>query len=402
MQNVVMPSIRFQPAAKWGVSSMSDIGHHELPEADQSHNQTYNFLKAALGNVSGDSQTAVSNNQQQTQAAKSPQAIKANQQDESTRDALDQKFMQKSIEELFQGMLGQVCSRAADPDADPIEIDLFDDEIKQLMQAGYDDIADIVKWDGKNKGVDITQAKSVYLNIPPGKLTNTRGVKYKIDAGSTLGQDQEAQHQQLNEIMTTYVTNAASIEQLLNAGGETIDFPELFKQWFISGGLKQWNEILKPMTQATQPGQQGATQGGTAQQAQKPPSVQLTGKMGPVSTAGAEQAAGLPPDPMQPQQPQGMPMPGAPQSAGVPQQMPGAAVAQVPQPQAPQVPPQSPTAQPNPQPSTQDLVQQMLASQQQPQAPTQQQPVQPQQGPSSFIQDPEIRQLHSQLIRGGQ
>jgi hypothetical protein len=390
MQNVVMPSIRFQPAAKWGVSSMNDIGHHQLPEADQSHNQTYNFLKAALGNVSGDTQTPVSNNQQSVTPGKSPQAIKANQQDESTRDALDLKFMQKATEELFQGMLGLVCTRASDTDAEPIELDLFDDEIKQLLQAGYDDIKDIVKYEGKNKGTAVEDAASVYLKITPDKLQNSRGLRYKIDEGSSLGQDQEAQHTQLNEIMDTYVENAASIEALLNAGGQTIDFPELFKQWFISGGLKQWNNILKPIAQGTQPGQPGATQGGTQQQAQqsKPPSVTLQGKMGPTATAGAEQMVGLPPDPMQPQQTQ--------QSMAQPQQ-----VAQSPTTQAPQQQQSAPG-----QPQDQDIqaaMQQLLGAAQGGQTP--QQPSQPQQQvqpyqPGQFIQDPEIRQAHAQ-VNGG-
>lgn len=295
MQNVVMPTIRLQPGAKWGVSSMNDIGHHQLPEADQSHNMTYQFLQSALANVTGKTTTNVSgSNSQAQQPGKTPEAIKDQNKDESAHDALDQKFMQKAIEELFGGMINLINHNASDPDAEPIELDLFDDEIKQLIGAGYDDIKDIVKYQGKNDGKDISEASSVYLKIPPDKLKNTRGVKYKIDAGSSLAQNQEEQHEQLNEIMTTYVENASAIEALLNAGGQTIDFPELFKQWFISGGLKQWNNILKPMAQGTQLGQQGASQQGGQQPAQKMPTVSLTGKMDPQALAGAEQMAGLP------------------------------------------------------------------------------------------------------------
>ncbi len=369
MQNVVMPSVRLQPGAKWGVSSMSDIGHHELPEADQSHNMTYQFLEKAINNVAGNTTTPTQGSgPNATQAAKSPEAIKSNGKDESTHDAIDLKFMQKAIEELFGGMLNLINVHAADPDSEPVELDLFDDEIKQLMDAGYDDIKDIVKFDGKAKGKDINDAKSVYLKIPPDRLKNQRGIRYKIDAGSTLEQNQEEQHEQLNEIMTTYVENAASVEALLNAGGQTLDFPELFKQWFISGGLKQWNTILKPLAQGTQVGQQGASNQGAqqaAQQAQPPPGESINFKdvagMAPQAGAAMLQQAGLPgqellqPQPMQP----GMP---AQQIAG--------------QPQSP------------------DMSQVQQSQQQLPQQPTQTQPTPGQ----PFIQDPEIRQAHAQIM----
>lgn len=348
MQNVVMPSIRFQPAAKWGVSSMSDIAHHQLPEADQSHNMTHQFLQQALNNVAGNTTVQVSGTgPNSVQQGKTPAAISANKEDESTHDALDQKFMQKAIEELFGGMINLINVHASDPDCEPIELDLFDDEIKQLMAAGYDDIKDIVKYDGKAKGIPIEKANSVYLKITPDKLKNQRGIRYKIDAGSSLSQNQEQQHEQLNEIMTTYVENASAIEALLNAGGQTIDFPELFKQWFISGGLKQWNNILKPMAQGTDQGQAGATNQGTQQAAQqaKTPNVTLTGKLDPTATAGAEQMAGLPTMPLE----------------------------------------QQVAAQPSVQQSSQ-----------QPQAES----PQISQNNGLFIQDPEIRQAHAQMVGG--
>lgn len=367
MQNVVMPTIRFQPAAKWGVSNMNDIGHHQLPEADQSHNMTYQWLQSAISNVAGKTTTQVSNagqtNNQTAQPGKTPAAIKSQNQDELTHDALDLKFMQKAIEELFGGMIGLINSHASDPDAEPIELDLFDDEIKQLVGAGYEDIKDIVKYAGKNSGKDISEANSVYLKITPDKLKNTRGIRYKIDAGSSLAQNQEEQHEQLNEIMTTYIENAAAIEALLNAGGQTIDFPELFKQWFISGGLKQWNDILKPMPQSTQLGQQGASAQGGQQPAQqaKTPSESMNFKDMPPS--GQVQMAGQ----------AGIQL--TPEDVGAQTQPPD--MSQIGQAAAATQPPQGP-AQPI------DLSQAM-----------------PQQ-PQAFIQDPEIRQAHAQLTGGQQ
>lgn len=260
MQNVLMPSIRFQPAAKWGVSSMEDIGHHELPQADQSQNQAYQWLKGSMANVLGDSssQVPVTSNAQSGQA-KSPQALKDSKEDQSTRDALDLKFFQKAYEYLMDGVVNMINTYATTGQAGTIDLDLFDDDIKQLMGQGYYDIKDIVQWAGKANGVPIDKAKSVYLKIPSSKLANKRGLRFKMDANSTQTEDQETQHTQYGEILTDYSQNAASIEALLNAGGMTVDFPELYKQWLISGGIRQWNNVLKPLAQSTPAGQVGAT-----------------------------------------------------------------------------------------------------------------------------------------------
>lgn len=365
MQNVVMPSVRLQPGAKWGVSSMNDIGHHQLPEADQSHNMTFQFLQSAMSNVTGKTTTQVNGtNSSAQQPGKTPQAIRDQNKDESTHDAIDQKFMQKAIEELFGGMLNLINVHASDPDTEPIELDLFDDEIKQLMAAGYDDIKDIVKYRGKNKGEPLDKASSVSLKISPEQLKNQRGIRYKIDAGSTLSQDQEQQHEQLNEIMTTYVENAQGIEALLNAGGQTIDFPELFKQWFISGGLKQWNNILKPVAQGTQLGQQGASNQGAQQPAQQAQTPGESMNFKDMPASGQIQMAGQ----------AGIQL--TPQDVGIQQQM---------QPDMSQV---------MGQPGQQQVPQQAIPQQpQQPQA-EQQQPTHGQ----PFIQDPEIRQAHAQIM----
>jgi hypothetical protein len=315
MQNVIMPTVRMQPSAKWGVTSMGDEGPIILPESDQSKNQTYGFLKAALNNVNGNTTTEVNGGNSGTpQAGKTPAAIKSQGEDESTIDALYLKFQQKSQEALFEGQLSVLCAQASAKDSDPgdpIELYIYGDEIEQIVGEGYEDIADVLNWPGKAQGAPVQDAKSIQLKIPRSKLKNTRGIKFKIDGNSSLQQDQEVQHEQLTEIIQDYEKNATSVETLLNAGGQTIDFPSLYKQWLISGGIKNWTSILKPYAMGNAPGQQGASNAGQGQQvaaqgaqAAETPSVTLTGKLGPTATAGAEQEAGLPTDPIQPQMPQ--------------------------------------------------------------------------------------------------
>jgi hypothetical protein len=165
----------------------------------------------------------------------------------------------------------------------------------------------MVKFKGKSKGAEVGDATAVQIVIKPDALKNKKGFRYKIDPGSSLTEDQEKQHEQLNEIMGSYISNPMAIETLLNAGGETIDFPNLFKQWLITGGTRDWQSILKSMPTQTPQGQQGASQQGAPAQQAQTPNVTLSGQMDPTATASAEQQAGLTPG--QPQQQQQAPQP---------------------------------------------------------------------------------------------
>lgn len=306
--NVNMPTFRFQPGAKVGVTQPNDISFLNLPQAQDNLSMTYQFLKGALNNVLGNSSTQVSAESDAPESGKTPEAIKAQQQSQSTRDEMDTKLLEKAVEELFCGFVELINTQQDEP----IELYLFGDEIKQIIGQGYDDIKDMVQFVGKKSGKDVADANAVFIRIKPDKLKNNKGFRYRIDAGSSLAQDHEEQHEQLTEIMQTYIANPMSIETLLNAGGQTVDFPELFKQWFITGGMREWNNILKPVSQGSEPGKQGASnspQGAQQSQQQQNVSVSLSGKLGPNGLAGAEQQANLPVDQPQPQPQMQMPEP---------------------------------------------------------------------------------------------
>lgn len=307
--NVSPSSIRMQPLAKIEVTNQNDLDWMPLPENQSDSNLLYQFITGAISNVTGTTDTRVSADSNAPTQGKTPAAIKDSQDSENTRDAMNNDRMMSAVQELYEGFVNLVAVRQKDP----IQFYMFGDEIKQIISQGYDDIKDMVKFSGKNKPSadgtqkDVKDADSVLITIQPTKLQNEKGYRYKIDSGSTLAEDQAQQHTQLNEIMTTYIENPTVVETLLNASGQTIDFGAMFKQWFISGGLKNWSDILKDMPTQSPQGQSGASsQGAPGQQAeqQKPPAVSLSGKLGPTGLAGAEQQANLPQDQAQPMAPQ--------------------------------------------------------------------------------------------------
>lgn len=258
--NVVMPSIRFQPGAKWLVSNQNDVSHHQFPDVQENMNQAYQFLKGALNNTLGNTTTQVSAENTGATQGKTPQAIKAQQMSQSTRDEIDTKLMSKATEKLLGGMINLINDVKH---SEPIEFYQFGQEIAQIAQ-NYPDIKDAIQFEGKNKGADISQAKAVKIVLKPSRIKNEKGYLYKIDPMSTYQQDKQQEHEQLQEIYTEYAQNAEVIDAKLQAQNMTFDFATFFKKLIQTGGIRDVNSIIKPqmMTDANQGAQpQGGQQG---------------------------------------------------------------------------------------------------------------------------------------------
>lgn len=259
--NVVMPTIRFQPGAKWLVSNPNDVSHHQFPDVQENMNLTYQFLKGALNNTLGNTTTQVSAENTDSSQGKTPQAIKSMNQSQSTRDSIDAKLMSKAIEQLFGGFLGLINNVEQ---KNPIEFYQFGDEIAQIAQ-NYPDIKDAIQFEGKKSGADVAQAKVVKIVLKPSKIKNEKGYVYKIDPMSTQLQDKQAEHQQLLEIYTEYLPNAQVVDGMLAKTNMMFDFGDFFKRLIQTGGLRDVNSIIKPVmtaqpnqgAQPTQPGQGG-------------------------------------------------------------------------------------------------------------------------------------------------
>lgn len=255
--NVVMPTVRFQPGAKWLMSNPTDITHHQFPDIDNNLNLSYQFLKGALSNVTGNTTSQASAESNAPTAGKTPQAIKAQNAQQSTRDSIDLKFMSKAITELFEGFIDLTLRM---PQNKKIELYCFGDEINQIAE-NYDDVKDVIKVSKNGKTVKVT--------ISGSRLDNEKGYEYEIDPTSTRKKDEEAEHAQLLEVWTETMQNPEGlglVQQALAASGKTLDIGELFTEIVKTGGVKDTSKIIKslPGAQAQASGPGGMSQQGGA------------------------------------------------------------------------------------------------------------------------------------------
>lgn len=258
--NVIMPTIRFQPGAKWLVTGPNDVSHHQFPDIQDNMNLTMQMLKGALNNTLGNSQSQSSTESAiAPQQGKTPAAIKNQQMSESTRDLIDQRMMSQSIQELYGGMINLVASVDHD---NPIEFYMFDKEIQQIA-ANYPDIKDAISFPSKSTGADISEQKAIKVTLKPSRLKNEKGYLYKINPGSTAKQDQQQTHQQLLEIWTEYLPNMPVVDAKLQQEQKQMDFAELFTRVLETGGLRDAQSLIKPIVMT---GNQGAQPPGQGQQ----------------------------------------------------------------------------------------------------------------------------------------
>ena len=244
--NVVMPTLRFQPGAKWLVSNPNDVSHHQFPDVDNNNNALLSMLKGALSNVTGTSSTQSSQESSNAGQGKTPTAIKTAGKSESTRDFMDAKLMSKAIQELFGNMINLINDVEH---KEPIELYCFGAEIAQIAQ-NYPDIKDAVKVSKDGKTVKIT--------VKPSRIKNEKGYEYKIDPMSTMEQDDEKTHGELTEVLQTTIDNPEAfqvIQSILAQSGKTMDGAELWTEWLKTGGLRNWQKIIKDIPQAPQQGQ---------------------------------------------------------------------------------------------------------------------------------------------------
>lgn len=123
---------------------------------------------------------------------KTPAAITNYTEKEATRDGAERRHLEAAIEQLTDGFFSLVVNIGTED----IPIELFQDDIEDIIAAGLSDLTDIFN---ENFQADSTMSAGT-LTINPEKL---KGVEYRFNIApdSTMKLSKEAQLQQLERLM---------------------------------------------------------------------------------------------------------------------------------------------------------------------------------------------------------
>lgn len=313
---VVPHTLKYQAGARWLETIPNSIRAFETsPQGMNTFNSTIGYIKGALNNQSGTTDTMVtSESSHDPQFGKTPAALAKQQARESSRDNWDRYFMEQAIENLLDGFCHLVASRHDTP----IELTLFGQEIAQIQNL-YPDVKDLLEV--SDSGANAT------MRLSP-KMTAGVDYKYYVDSGSTKARDDEAQYEAVSEAIGMF-SKIPNLEMSLAAQGKQFDFANAFEVLLRTGGVEDIEKLVHAIQNAPGGAGQSADAQGDKPQG-KPPIENINYKDAPTDIRRQmEQQAGLQPSQMEQVAPahvpllqaaqaaQGQAQPEAPQKASV-------------------------------------------------------------------------------------
>jgi hypothetical protein len=239
-------TLKYQPGAFWNMSDLSAVEPYTTGNtALNTFLPIQQFLTAKMLNQNGTTSTQISETDQIPGYGKTPEAIKSQQARESTMDRLSRDRLEAFYGELIEHWIGLLTTKQEAP----LEFYVYDEEINELRSMGAD--VDVNK--GAKTRTDMDgEEKIVFgtgkLTIPKGKLKGH--YKYIVDTGSSMLKDDSEEHEKLGEVLMTLLKiGPDQINQWLAQEGQSISLAALLKRWIITGGAKDWDEIIQDAPQ---------------------------------------------------------------------------------------------------------------------------------------------------------
>lgn len=237
-------SMRWEAGAFWNMSDLNAVSTHQVGnQALGTFQPTYQFLKGAMLNQNGTTDTAVSESDGLPGMGKTPAAIKKIAQRESTFDRICRDRFEAFWSELVEDWVHMIASKQEKP----IEFYIYDEEIDRINAMGYKvELNEGAETRKKADGTDVTERGSAKLTLKPKALKGN--YRYIVDAGTSMQQDDAEEHEKLGEVLLTALkVGPEVVNQILAQEGKTLSFANLFKRWVITGGAKDWDEIIQDL-----------------------------------------------------------------------------------------------------------------------------------------------------------
>jgi hypothetical protein len=233
---IVASSVKYSPGARWLENIPNSIRPYNTnPQGLSTFQSTYQFLIGSILNQNGTTDTATSTEGSSDPGfGKTPQALQMQQARENTRDNWDRFMMEQAVEELYDGFVNLIAQKQPKP----IQLDLFEQEIGQLLDI-HPDVQDILEISDSGEYAKITIGK---------KEIGDTTYKYYIDANSTLRKDDAQQSEALTNLLVA-VTKIPGLSQELAKNNLKYNIGEHMKRIFATSGVEGYDKIILAMTE---------------------------------------------------------------------------------------------------------------------------------------------------------
>lgn len=254
---------KMKPGAKWKIPKDEAIKPLEMSNMPpQIQQQTYQHFKGALLNQNGTTDTQISGSDKLPGYGKTPDALKQLEQRENARDSWDREMLEAAQTELYEGMIEEMGSRHDTP----IDFNIFDEEIKQIAEAGFGDMLEISDsaiehYVDPETGLKIDAPDELQIKkdglLPKLRDTGTAKITvdaetlrgkylFNVDIGSTMANDEAEEFERLNALVEALGTPTMQqgVEQL-KAEGREVDLGAITEQYIKSSNLKGSDKFIR-------------------------------------------------------------------------------------------------------------------------------------------------------------
>ena len=255
-QGVVRHTIRQEAASIWETTGPVP-GNVQRLETSTAGLATYQNAKGmaqgAIQSIAGTTDTR-SNAESASDPGfgKTPEALKMIADRESTRDNQDRQMLEEAMKELLDGMFSIIPTIS-----ERIPVDLFSDEIEEIIKAGYVDLVDIFKVnkeDGTLKWRMSQSQDQIRLRIDPSKL---KGLEYRfeLEPNSTSKKTKEAQLQAMLDFLNFVGKMPNALQQYQENTGRVPNWDHIFKQFGVLADIPGMEAMFMeaPAPQIQQP-----------------------------------------------------------------------------------------------------------------------------------------------------
>jgi hypothetical protein len=220
------------------------------------------MLSGALLNLAGTTDTTMNaENSLNPGFGRTPQALRMTNARESTRDEQDRFYLEQALNELIECMMGLIPTVGTEH----IPIDLFADDIKEIVDAGYTDVLELFEEEdeqgvisryarGKNTEASVFEVnesgESARLTVNPAAL---QGLYYRFEMewGSTAKATKQEQLQSLLDALDV-LGKFQNVFQDALQGQFTLELDKLTKMIESLGDVPGFSEIVKKNPMAAQ------------------------------------------------------------------------------------------------------------------------------------------------------
>lgn len=256
------------PGARWKLEDQDFAKALDLGSNPSNAQQAqYQFLKGALLNQNGTTDTTISSSDNLPGYGKTPEALQQLQKRENARDAWDRTMLEEACTELFEGMLELIGSTDSTV---PIDFNIFGEEVRQIAEAGYTDILEAydssvshyiddngATYDNPSDDEILTRSlKPVYNDYGVGKITIDPSkligkYKYNIDSGSTSANDRKEEFERVNTFISMLGTDIGKeMVASLQSKGQKLDMSAVLEQFIAATGIKNRDKLITDLSES--------------------------------------------------------------------------------------------------------------------------------------------------------